>query len=82
MTKIAVIASLLLIGCKGGGVAGELEKLKDEACACTDKKCAEDVNKRMDAAMEKMTEVPSADEQKKIEQVMAGAGACLAKHMK
>ncbi|HEV7557784.1 MAG TPA: hypothetical protein VGO00_20100 [Kofleriaceae bacterium] len=82
MTKFVIVASLVFGACGGSGVADELFKLKEEACACKDKKCAEDVNKRMDAALEKMKDPPDADTQKKIEQIMAGAGACLAKAMK
>jgi hypothetical protein len=89
MTKLMgiVFTGSLLLGACGGGSAGKLEKLKDEACACTDKACAEAVNKKMDDAMEDMMKEyggkePDAETQKKLGTTMMEAGLCLAKHMK
>lgn len=82
-----VFASLFAFGCGGGGGVGDLEKLKDEACACKDKACAEAVNKKMDAEMEKLEKSyggkePDEATQKKLMGIMLEAGECLAKNMK
>lgn len=87
MTKINTwtLSALLLVACGGKG-SDKLEKLKDEACACKDKACAEDVNKRMDSAMEDLAKQfgdkePDEATQKKIAGTMMEAGLCLAKHL-
>ncbi len=82
MKKLLLLVSFSLFtlsaaGC-GNGDLGKLTKLKDEACACKDKACADAVNKKIDAAMQGMKE-PSADEAKKYMDVMTEAGVCLAK---
>lgn len=80
MTKIVVVASLLFGACGGGGgVADQLFKLKEEACACKDKACGDAVNKKMDAVVEGLKEEPDKETMTKITQVMAGAGLCLSK---
>ena len=73
----------LLLGACGGGSAGKLEKLKDEACACKDKACAEAVDKKLEAEIEKLSSKGEPDDatKKKIVEVMLEAGECLAKHM-
>jgi hypothetical protein len=76
MKKLAIII-LLAVGC-GGGASGELEKLKDEACACKDKACATEVNKKIDAAIEKMGDKKEPDEATM--KVLMEAGMCLMKH--
>lgn len=60
----------------GGGDVGEIRKLKEEACACKDKACAEAVDKKLDAKLEKMKQ-PSKDDEATIAQLMAGAGLCI-----
>jgi hypothetical protein len=81
MTKLIMLAALTLgFGACGGGDLDSLTKLKDEACACKDKACAQAVNKKMDDTLTKMKE-PSADQVKKLESVMEEAGKCLAKYM-
>ena len=81
-TTIGMILSLAMFAACGGGDAGELGKLKDEACACKDKACGEAVNKKLDAAIEKMGKdgkEPDEATQAKIMSVMMEAGQCLAK---
>ncbi len=91
MTKlnVFVMSTLLALGAAACGSKGsdKLDKLKDEACACKDKACAEDVNKRMDSAMEDLVKEfgdkePDEATQKKIAGSMMEAGLCLAKHLK
>jgi len=46
-TLVAFIAvgSLALVGCKKKPSVEELTKIKEEACACADKACAEKIDK-------------------------------------
>jgi ethanolamine ammonia-lyase small subunit len=79
--KIIIAGLVFAASCGKGGLDGKLEelsKIKDEACACKDKACADAVNKKMDDAMNGMKE-PSADDAKKLMDIMAEAGVCLAK---
>jgi len=80
MKKLLLLAtfSMLAAAC-GGGEVDKLKKLKDEACACKDKTCADAVNKKMDDVLTGMKKEPSADEAKTLMEVMAQAGECLAK---
>ncbi len=76
--SLSVLVSLAA-ACGGGGV-DSINKLKDEACACKDKACAEAVNKKLDDTLGKMSE-PSESDAKKIMEAMTAAGVCLAKHL-
>jgi hypothetical protein len=78
--KKTMLMFVMVLGACGGGDIDKLSKLKDEACACKDKACAEAVNKKMDQTMESMKE-PSASDMKKLESIMTEAGVCLAKAM-
>jgi hypothetical protein len=70
---------LLQTACGGGkGDIDELRKLKEDACACKDKKCGDAVNKKLDAKLEKMKQ-PSKEDEDTVAQLMAGAGLCLSK---
>jgi hypothetical protein len=89
MKKISVLAMTvaLALGACGGKGSDKLDKLKDEACACKDKACAEEVNKKMDSAMEDLVKEfdgkePDEATQKKIAGSMMEAGLCLSKHLK
>lgn len=89
MTKIIGVSFsvLLALGACGGGGSAKLEKLKDEACACKDKECAQAVNKKMDDAVEDLMKEyggkePDEETQKKLGTTMMEAGLCLAKHLK
>lgn len=90
MTKlnVFVVSTLLaLTAACGSKGSDKLDKLKDEACACKDKACAEEVNKKMDSAMEDMVKEfgdkePDEATQKKLGSTMMEAGLCLAKHLK
>ena len=73
------LALSLAAACGGGGDVGALEKLKEEACACTDKPCAQAVNKKLDDKLAKMKE-PSKEDADKVAQLMVGAGLCISKH--
>src|SRR5678816_418195 len=87
ITPLAFALSLLVTGCKKGPDLDALGKLKDEACACKDKACAESVNKKLDDAVEQMAKdmgdkEPDEATQKKLLDVMTESGVCLAKLMK
>ena len=74
-----VALSFIVAGCSKGGI-GTLKKLKDEACVCTHKACAEAVDKKMEAAIEEIAKSgePSESDGKQIMKLMTDAGACLA----
>jgi hypothetical protein len=78
MKKLLLLVTFAMAAC-GGGEVDKLKKLKDEACACKDKTCADAVNKKMDDVLTNMKKEPSADEAKVLMDVMAEAGVCLAK---
>ena len=83
MKKI-ILALVVAAGCSKGGDIGKLESLKTEACACKDKACGDEVNKKMDDAMLEMAKAfegkePDEATQKKLMTVMTEAGLCLAK---
>jgi hypothetical protein len=80
---LSITVGLSLAACKGGGV-DDLAKLKDEACACKDKACAEAVNKKMDDAVEKLASGGEPDKatQDKLVKLMTESGLCLAKYIK
>jgi hypothetical protein len=78
MKKLLLLVTFAMAAC-GGGEVDKLKKLKDEACACKDKTCADAVNKKMDDVLTGMKKEPSADEAKVLMDVMAEAGVCLAK---
>jgi hypothetical protein len=87
MKHIATLTLALLLGataCNKGVDLDKISKLKDEACACKDKACADDVNKRIDAAVDEMGKGKEPDEAtaKKLMEIMTEAGVCLAKHQK
>jgi len=88
MKHIATLTLALLLGattaCNKGVDLDKISKLKDEACACKDKACADDVNKRLDAAVDEMGKGKEPDEAtaKKLMEIMTEAGVCLAKHQK
>ena len=79
MKKLLLLALFSMFAACGGSEVDKLTKLKDEACACKDKACADSVNKKMDEVLSGMKKEPSADEAKKLMDVMAEAGVCLAK---
>jgi ethanolamine ammonia-lyase small subunit len=78
MKKLIIISLLSVFATACGSDIDKLGKLRDEACACKDKACADAVNKKMDDMMTGMKE-PSADDAKKLMDIMAEAGVCLAK---
>lgn len=80
--KLFALASItsLVVACGGGGA--DFKKLKEEACACKDKACAEAVNKKLDAAIEGLAKGGEKEAEKALEKVgpdLAEAGACLGK---
>jgi len=85
--NVFVVSALLALTACGSKGSDKLDKLKDEACACKDKACAEEVNKKMDSAIEDLAKEfgdkePDEATQKKIAGAMMEAGMCLAKHLK
>ncbi|MBX3155357.1 MAG: hypothetical protein KF773_05125 [Deltaproteobacteria bacterium] len=80
-TTLFLSLALFATAC-GKGKAGEVIKLKDELCACKDKKCAEEVNKKLDAELEKFKTEPDEETTAKLMGAMIEAGECLAKFEK
>lgn len=77
----AVVASLA-VGCGNGGDSksskvgiDDFKKLKAEACACKERKCAEAVDKKVDAAM---TNVDPAADTSTMGGLLAEIGLCIA----
>lgn len=86
MKHIATVTLALFLGlaaCKNAGL-DKIVKLKDDACACKDKACADEVNKKLDEAVEELGKGKEPDEAtaKKLMEVMTEAGICIAKHEK
>jgi len=82
--KKLVIAFVFAAGCSKGANVAQLDKLKEEACACKDKACGEAVNKKLDDAVEQMAKdmggkEPDEATAKKLMEVMTEAGQCIAK---
>jgi hypothetical protein len=73
--RSVVIGFALLAGC-GGKAADEIAKLAKEACACKDLACGTAVNKKLDAAIEKLTDEKDLE---KVAGPLAQSGECLAK---
>ena len=61
--KIIGLSLFILLGACGGN---ELDKLKDEMCACKDYDCAKAVDKKMEEAAKKMMKDPK-DEKEQLE---------------
>ncbi len=96
MNKITIAflaaVSLASFGCKKKGGAGEamakMGEFKDEMCKCTDKKCADGVQEKMNkwsadnakSAGDK-PEKPSDEDMKKMQDVGTKYGECMAKAM-
>jgi hypothetical protein len=83
---LMVLAALAMFafattGCdKGGKAAGEIEKVADKACACKDKKCADDVWKEFKTLMTKHKDTKGDDKAiKRVEKAASKAFECLAK---
>jgi len=82
--KKLVIAFVFAAGCSKGANVDQLNKLKEEACACKDKACGDAVNKKLDDAVEQMAKdmggkEPDEATAKKLMEVMTEAGQCIAK---
>jgi hypothetical protein len=77
--KIIGLSLALFLGACSSGAA-ELEKLKDEACACKDKACATAVAKKLEKAMDSIKEPSNQKDAEKMLGAALGASACLAKH--
>lgn len=59
-----------------GSAADDIKKLAKEACECKDAACGDRVNKKLDAAIEKLS---SESELKEVAEPLAQAGMCLGK---
>jgi hypothetical protein len=89
MTKlISLFAALAFVaGCSKGFDTSKISSLKDEACACKDKKCADEVNKKLEDTLDEMAKSAGGKEpdeatQKQFTTLMGEAAICLAKHEK
>ncbi|MBA3391979.1 MAG: hypothetical protein H0T89_05005 [Deltaproteobacteria bacterium] len=71
---VSMLLALSLGAC--GDAADDIAKLSKEACACKDKACGDAVNKKLDAAIEKLS---SEADLKKAAGPLGEAGMCLGK---
>ena len=83
-TLLALSFALTAAACSKGGNVDNIVKLKDEACACKDKACAEAANKKLDEAMNQLEKdfggkEPDEATTKKLMSAMTEAGVCIAK---
>jgi hypothetical protein len=73
---IIAVASLAFAGCKKKPTADELSKIKDQACACADKACAEKIDKSMEKMLDGLDEKDLDD---KTTAIVMDIAMCLAK---
>jgi hypothetical protein len=83
-TLLALSFALTVAACGKGAGVDNIVKLKDEACACKDKACAEATNKKLDEAMAQLEKdlggkEPDEATTKKLMSAMTEAGVCIAK---
>jgi hypothetical protein len=76
IVAIIAVASLSLVGCKKKPSAEDLTKMKDEACACADKACAEKIDKQMEKMLDGLDE---KDMDEKTMSIAMDIAMCLAK---
>ena len=78
-TITTLLLSLITLSAACGDKAslGDIEKLKKEACACTDKACADKVEKK---ANDMLTDDVIKKHGEKGMELAFGIAACLAKH--
>jgi hypothetical protein len=79
LTTAMFLSVALFASACGGDKAAAFEKLSKEMCECKDKKCTEDVDKKMEAELETFKSEPSEATMKKIGAAMEAAGKCQAK---
>ena len=75
-TTMVLVIALALGGCKKKPSLEELTKVKDEACACPDKACAEKIDKQMEKMLDGLEE---KDLDEKTTSVVMDIAMCLAK---
>lgn len=75
--RTMLIALALLCGCSKKPTLEQLQKLRDEACACPDKACADKVNDKMETALRGVEDEHDLDD--KAQAVVMDAAMCLAK---
>ena len=73
---IIAAASLAVTGCHKKPSAEDLTKIKDEACACTTKECAEKIDKQMEKMLDGLDEKDLDD---KTTSLAMDIAMCLAK---
>jgi outer membrane murein-binding lipoprotein Lpp len=81
MILAAVALSIVVAGCSKSKAVGEINKLKDEACACKDLACGEAVSKKMLSTLEELGKgsEPSESDQKAIMKSMGELEGCISK---
>lgn len=75
--RMLLVAVLVLAGCKKAPTLEELTKLKEEACACKDLPCAQQVSDKIEAALKAVGHEEDLDD-KQIAELMQ-AGMCTAR---
>lgn len=75
MRILLVIA--LLSGCKQKPTLEQLNKIRDEACACPDRACAEKVSEKLESALHGFDDKSDLDD--KTQGIVMDTAMCLAK---
>jgi hypothetical protein len=75
--RIMLLALVLCGACKQKPTLEQLTKIRDEACACPDKPCADKVNEAMEAALRGFGDTTDLDD--KTQHILMDTAMCLAK---
>lgn len=75
-TMLAIVACLALAGCKKKPTIDELTKLKEQACACTNKECAQKYSDQMEKMFGGVEEKDLDD---KMVSIMMDIATCVAR---
>lgn len=76
--SVSVLSLVFAFACGKGG-SSEIDKLKDEVCACKDKACGVAANKKLDDALDKLQETSGKEPDIAMMGTIMDAGECLAK---
>ena len=72
-----LLLAVLLCACKQKPTLEQLTKIRDEACACPDRACADKVSQAMEAALRGFDDASDLDD--KTQHIVMDTAMCLAK---